>query len=159
MNVLEYELAYYDSAAHRFNHYTTRTPQCSWGSFKIKVKYEIICHGILGIVETIGFICWMKWGFDTHLELMKKSCIMLAFFLYFFRWFLYSYINYFILFSFWFEMFLCFFMCFFVFTSLFLFFTATFFCFVLLFVCFPFVPVTFFFIIKMLLEICFLFSY
>ena len=29
MNViarLEYELAYYDSAAHRFNHYTTRTP-------------------------------------------------------------------------------------------------------------------------------------
>ena len=30
MNViarLEYELAYYDSAVHRFNHYTTRTPQ------------------------------------------------------------------------------------------------------------------------------------
>ena len=29
MNViarLEYELAYYDSAVHRFNHYTTRTP-------------------------------------------------------------------------------------------------------------------------------------
>ena len=24
---LEYELAYYDSAVHRFNHYTTRTPQ------------------------------------------------------------------------------------------------------------------------------------
>ena len=23
---LEYELAYYDSAVHRFNHYTTRTP-------------------------------------------------------------------------------------------------------------------------------------
>ena len=31
MNViarLEYELAYYDSAVHRFNHYTTRTPPC-----------------------------------------------------------------------------------------------------------------------------------
>ena len=30
MNVLvrlEYELAYYDSAVHRFNHYTTRTHQ------------------------------------------------------------------------------------------------------------------------------------
>ena len=30
MNVtarLKYELAYYDSAVHRFNHYTTRTPQ------------------------------------------------------------------------------------------------------------------------------------
>ena len=23
---LEYEIAYYDSAVHRFNHYTTRTP-------------------------------------------------------------------------------------------------------------------------------------
>ena len=23
---MEYELAYYDSAVHRFNHYTTRTP-------------------------------------------------------------------------------------------------------------------------------------
>ena len=28
---LEYELAYYDSAAHRFNHYTTRTPPCKFG--------------------------------------------------------------------------------------------------------------------------------
>ena len=31
MNViapLEYEVAYYDSAVHRFNHYTTRTPPC-----------------------------------------------------------------------------------------------------------------------------------
>ena len=27
---LEYELAYYDSAVHRFNHYTTRTPPYSW---------------------------------------------------------------------------------------------------------------------------------
>ena len=26
---LEYELVYYDSAGHRFNHYTTRTPQAS----------------------------------------------------------------------------------------------------------------------------------
>ena len=33
MNViarLEYELAYYDSAVHRFNHYTTRTPLGHW---------------------------------------------------------------------------------------------------------------------------------
>ena len=28
---LEYELAYYDSAVHRFNHYTTRTPIHVWG--------------------------------------------------------------------------------------------------------------------------------
>ena len=34
MNViarLEYELAYYDSAVHRFNHYTTRTPAKAFG--------------------------------------------------------------------------------------------------------------------------------
>ena len=34
MNViarLEYELAYYDSAVHRFNHYTTRTPKLHHG--------------------------------------------------------------------------------------------------------------------------------
>ena len=30
---LEYELAYYDSAVHRFNHYTTRTPHYSYGTF------------------------------------------------------------------------------------------------------------------------------
>ena len=33
MNViaqLEYELAYYDSAVHLFNHYTTRTPLVNW---------------------------------------------------------------------------------------------------------------------------------
>ena len=33
MNViarLEYELTYYDSAVHRFNHYTTRTPLCNF---------------------------------------------------------------------------------------------------------------------------------
>ena len=28
---LEYELAYYDSAVHRFNHYTTRTPPVGHG--------------------------------------------------------------------------------------------------------------------------------
>ena len=37
MNViarLEYELAYYDSAVHRFNHYTTRTPLVKgWGKY------------------------------------------------------------------------------------------------------------------------------
>ena len=27
---LEYELVYYDSAVHRFNHYTTRTPHWTW---------------------------------------------------------------------------------------------------------------------------------
>ena len=33
---LEYELAYYDSAVHRFNHYTTRTPPRHVGGNKQK---------------------------------------------------------------------------------------------------------------------------
>ena len=32
---LEYELVYYDSAVHRFNHYTTRTHPCLRFSFKV----------------------------------------------------------------------------------------------------------------------------
>ena len=49
MNViarLEYELAYYDSAVHRFNHYTMRTLpherwRCSWSQFNIQMVQEI----------------------------------------------------------------------------------------------------------------------
>ena len=46
MNViarLEYELAYYDSAVHRFNHYTTRTPPhiSICGDNKIGVNHNI----------------------------------------------------------------------------------------------------------------------
>ena len=43
MNViarLEYELAYYDSAVHRFNHYTTRTPHSG--------ELQIIDHSVAG---------------------------------------------------------------------------------------------------------------
>ena len=46
MNViarLEYELAYYDSAVHRFNHYTTRTPHVRWMPMKPK-----------------QFLCWLR---------------------------------------------------------------------------------------------------
>ena len=48
MNVtvrLEYELAYYDSAVHRFNHYTTRTLPLIAGaqnSHELKIKIIII---------------------------------------------------------------------------------------------------------------------
>ena len=47
MNViarLEYELAYYDSAVHRFNHYTTRTPLLhSVCDFKVARMNEQLC--------------------------------------------------------------------------------------------------------------------
>ena len=56
MNViarLEYEVAYYDSAVHRFNHYTTRTPPEAFGSQNSRCRlcgdrdesiYHIICE-------------------------------------------------------------------------------------------------------------------
>ena len=38
---LEYELAYYDSAVHRFNHYTTRTPHIMLSNqFVLKLQYS-----------------------------------------------------------------------------------------------------------------------
>ena len=43
---LEYELAYYDSAVHRFNHYTTRTPQ---------LHHEDDPRGEEGRSQTIGW--------------------------------------------------------------------------------------------------------
>ena len=45
MNViarLEYELAYYDSAVHRFNHYTTRTPPGIVGGTYIRKRFEAV---------------------------------------------------------------------------------------------------------------------
>ena len=41
MSRLDFELAYYDSVVHRFNHYTTRTPiRNTWGDFlPLKISY------------------------------------------------------------------------------------------------------------------------
>ena len=47
MNViarLEYELAYYDPAVHRFNHYTTRTPPSLSFSFSLFISYLSLLH-------------------------------------------------------------------------------------------------------------------
>ena len=38
----EYELAYYDSAIHRFNHYTTRTPQRWYKVEDTKITFKNI---------------------------------------------------------------------------------------------------------------------
>ena len=45
---LEYELAYYDSAVHRFNHYTTRTPPREYIGFGLV--------GFYGILNFVGFL-------------------------------------------------------------------------------------------------------
>ena len=41
---LEYELAYYDSAVHPFNHYTTRTPPKKAKWFSVFFPTEFIFH-------------------------------------------------------------------------------------------------------------------
>ena len=61
MNViaqLEYELAYYDSAVHRFNHYTTRTPPVRLRTFRlahelVRCKHERRCSRACG--EDVSF--------------------------------------------------------------------------------------------------------
>ena len=52
---LEYELAYYDSAVHRFNHYTTKTPLMQFVNKRI--YYKPIpggAHGVMVIVVGNG---------------------------------------------------------------------------------------------------------
>ena len=44
---LEYEFAYYDSAVHRFNHYTTRTPHITWKRYTCKQCFQADPFGIL----------------------------------------------------------------------------------------------------------------
>ena len=46
---LEYELAYYDSAVHRFNHYTTRTPPWFVGFYGIST--------FVGYITSNPFLC------------------------------------------------------------------------------------------------------
>ncbi len=47
---LEYELAYYDSAVHRFNHYTTKTPALS------KRIKALLNHNLL-----VWLVYWVLW--------------------------------------------------------------------------------------------------
>ena len=63
---LEFELAYYDSAVHRFNHYTTRTPPLSlvmdliitWSVLKFqKVRQIMLLHDVVDEVPVFG--CWV----------------------------------------------------------------------------------------------------
>ena len=87
MNViaqLEYELVYYDSAVHRFNHYTTRTP--SWGAFDnhtvkgLKQKWYILsiyciffffCKFYLYIINQL-FHIFAMWNIIINLMLCHQ---------------------------------------------------------------------------------------
>ena len=83
MNViarLEYELAYYDSALHRFNHYTTRTPPCAeecggrWQTLGVAVGLSagpqvqrdpgLASEGVLRLCTLLSFApppTWTRW--------------------------------------------------------------------------------------------------
>ena len=62
---LGYEFAYYDSAVHRFNYYTTRTPPYS---------YEI------EISET-SLLCAEKWV-QARLKMLLEMCLKIAYLIY-----------------------------------------------------------------------------
>ena len=58
MNViarLEYELAYYNSAVHRFNHYTTGTPPASLRPFHVSLFFFLIFF-YFGIVRVFVYL-------------------------------------------------------------------------------------------------------
>ena len=63
MNVIarpEYELANYDSAVHRFNHYTTRTPP-SLMAFCTAIKRDSVFHlrvHFLSLRQSLRFVAW-----------------------------------------------------------------------------------------------------
>ena len=68
MAQLEYEIAYYDSIVHRFNHYTTRTPPSLSLSLSLSLYiyiyiYICVCLRVcvynlnLGVVDSSSRIC------------------------------------------------------------------------------------------------------
>ena len=61
---LKYELAYYDSAVHRFNHYTTRTPPSF--VFKGESNFE-------GYLITMYFYHYFSTSRHTHTHMQARS--------------------------------------------------------------------------------------
>ena len=78
---LEYELAYYDSAVHRFNHYTTRTPPVlvGWGCcffFGGVVCVSFLCAFLIFCsLVFVGFLLFSK---DAIFRLSRFSLISIA---------------------------------------------------------------------------------
>ena len=68
---LEYELAYYDSAVHRFNHYTTKTPQIDWYRSQ---GYEVKCKQLCPVFELSLMI-----PFPTMMTVIPPSTLTYGF--------------------------------------------------------------------------------
>ena len=91
MNViarLEYELAYYDSAVHRFNHYTTRTPPYDMGQGEGPIVPLTVMHRkrvtfelhdsyfrLMTIKHSISKIQWaFVWALNYYLTQLSSGC-------------------------------------------------------------------------------------
>ena len=91
MNViarLEYELAYYDSAVHRFNHYTTRTPQKSNTRLSQKFCNILVTWDLIWCFWILLLKLW-RWQttFDSEmLNLPDTLQVLLAELLRLLRW-------------------------------------------------------------------------
>ena len=78
---LEYELAYYDSAVHRFNHYTTRTPPLNSLILLTLVSIIIVSHSkcllhIMVLLTVLLFLLHYTYKiviFSNPSKLLKKS--------------------------------------------------------------------------------------
>ena len=72
---LEYELAYYDSAVHPFNHYTTRTPLLFWEfSHQIFITFiRFLRHSFLWS----SFLALVRYSFFFLFSFIS-SCLMSA---------------------------------------------------------------------------------
>ena len=74
---LEYELAYYDSVVHRFNHYTTRTPPLKTDVYNKQYKQNIVIFlTSVDFVFHVGEVFWYNHWPSTCLSLQQQllSC-------------------------------------------------------------------------------------
>ena len=82
MNViarLEYKLAYYDSAVHRFNHYTTRTPPIYLLNLSVtnRMRYRVIFN-TAGLCLVFLLQDQLPYQECPIIQLKGKSCSFLA---------------------------------------------------------------------------------
>ena len=71
---LEFELAYYDSAVHRFNHYTTRTPANKPELISLLTIKWFVLVWFIGISTIVGY-------------LMLNPCLYIYIYIYIYIWF------------------------------------------------------------------------
>ena len=80
---LEYELAYYDSAVHRFNYYTTRTPPPSYGFSCSTTVVRLKCKTIQSISkrtrQTLCIVSKIIFACETKSRFILFTCFFFSF--------------------------------------------------------------------------------